>query len=1731
MADLSSMSDDDLRAAYAQSDVSKLSDDDLKSQYSKALSAEPLPAVDDYGRQVPGSSPEMDHYIANSGIGKVLDAVGHGAKQAWGTSEIVEPDTADLLKKAGVLPDVESGQTGIIRGYNEALLRPAAAGLDMAIRAGGQVLRGLSAGAAGVLAGAAEAGTQIGGEAVGRGVGEVGEFLMTDAGSRMPMHPLDLETARTQGVLGTEAEWKGVSPPTEDFPAGSVTHYSAPAAATTEGDAMKPYAPTLSPDVQAMTEPPVTEPAAPTNVHEAARAIAPDTFDEYDSLSDGRDSIRTQIATAQDSLRRQAEAQAPHASEIADLESRLQSTTPRLAKKYQARLDELIPQRDAFLADDFTMSALTRDTPEVASMRQQLQEIDYRMRDLAPDVTAAYREASKQFPEVAEAAPEPAPEPSPTPPASEAQERPATAPEAVASAPAARAPEPTLLGGNPPAAEPPRVNIAEDVSRKLLAAGRPAEEAQAAGAVQEAMWRTRAAAFEGKKGTAEAMYAREAPDIRAGRDVGAPQRALELAQKGRDLAQQAQGKIRLTDDGRAVITLFKSANASTFLHETGHDWLERMVRDAHDPDAPTRMATDADTVRKYLGNDGGDLTTKQHEKFARSFERYFMEGRAPSAGLARVFEQFKNWLTTIYQTVARLRAPITDDIRDVFDRLLSTNPERPTIAPDTAADAREMSGHAEPLTPYADVPREPKRLINFLRESVTHGEGVNATRLPGGLRDPNGDVSAIVGGPKGRPGLINKNGQHLDDATLKAWEGGYFPEHDQRPEINHLLDAIREDHNGNPRYSMHDQEAVDAYNHAMEQNAEVDRLASQYGVDPTGLTRDQFFDKITEKETVEHVAEEIRNMEDNGFSDLDAEVRDISEPPFYGISEPRSLEDLENEARQADSARSTQQGADRDAGSGHADGPAGDGEVGGRQDGRSDGSAGSAGAEAGKPGSGGSGDSGSAGPGGSESVSDGGPEREPKLPPIDVKTEPQDFRTKEDREIEKAANIRLDKINGTEDMNAALRQLAEQNGDFMDARYGTPAYQTQMDIRNTRILLRGATSDMMQAAAKAAGGDPAAIADWVTKQQRAAMVFDRLSTLSADWAHAGHELNKVMEGWGEAKNLARNIQDTTGKTLFQLQQQAAAMAAMPTAEQAGKFASDLAKSWGDKAKDVTLSLFINNLISGPITHMAYMTGNAMMSLYRAVPETTMQAVSGALRSAVSAEPIADRVYFREVAPQLYGMFKGARDGIAPALRALKTGIPELAGGAQAELSIFQNTRQQVIPGAVGRVLETPSRAVAALHTFSYSMSYSQEIGRLAARDAAARGLMGDAFNAEVARLTSSPTPQMMEAASDAGMHGTLMTRPTEGGLQQWLVEGTNKFFAFKLAVPFMQIGSNILKEGVIDRTSLSLLSGEARAEAMGLRGGAARDIRFGKITAGSMLGAATVGMAMEGMITGGGPADPNKRRVLEASGWSPYSIKVGDTYYPYRKFLGPMGPLVAASSDMYEIGHSLSQDGLVQAATSLAFGFSEVVASETWMSGIANLVEAAHDPGSKGEQYLRSMATSFIPFSVGMAQVARMVDPYQRRAQTILDAARNKIPFASEGLEPQIGIWGQPIGSHTMVSPTSAANDPVDDRLRALGIGVTALERKITGIPLTDQQYTQFARTAGMLTHQRLTAMVTAPGFAQLPAGIQTKAIQETITKSRDTARALMKMQSPEIIQRATQNKLDLRTNGRGGAY
>jgi hypothetical protein len=123
------------------------------------------------------------------------------------------------------------------------------------------------------------------------------------------------------------------------------------------------------------------------------------------------------------------------------------------------------------------------------------------------------------------------------------------------------------------------------------------------------------------------------------------------------------------------IQLLAKANRSTFIHETGHFVVELMKRLSEREDAPEDLKADFGKLMKYAGNEGGDITVEQHETLARSFEAYLMEGKAPSADLRQAFARFKTWLVDVYRNIRALNVNLTNDVREVFDRILATDEE------------------------------------------------------------------------------------------------------------------------------------------------------------------------------------------------------------------------------------------------------------------------------------------------------------------------------------------------------------------------------------------------------------------------------------------------------------------------------------------------------------------------------------------------------------------------------------------------------------------------------------------------------------------------------------------------------------------------------------------------------------------------------------------------------------------------------------------------------------------------------------------------------------------------------------------------------------------------------------------------------------------------------------------------------------------------------------------------
>lgn len=134
------------------------------------------------------------------------------------------------------------------------------------------------------------------------------------------------------------------------------------------------------------------------------------------------------------------------------------------------------------------------------------------------------------------------------------------------------------------------------------------------------------------------------------------------------LQDNARGSITFTEEG-AIIDLFKTANPSTLFHELGHLFL-RDMRDVAKATKRPRARHDYKVIKDWLGAKGDRLTRAQEEKFARGFEQYLREGKAPKPALQEIFDRFKAWLENIYKSAQDLNVEISDEVREVFDRML-----------------------------------------------------------------------------------------------------------------------------------------------------------------------------------------------------------------------------------------------------------------------------------------------------------------------------------------------------------------------------------------------------------------------------------------------------------------------------------------------------------------------------------------------------------------------------------------------------------------------------------------------------------------------------------------------------------------------------------------------------------------------------------------------------------------------------------------------------------------------------------------------------------------------------------------------------------------------------------------------------------------------------------------------------------------------------------------------------
>lgn len=157
--------------------------------------------------------------------------------------------------------------------------------------------------------------------------------------------------------------------------------------------------------------------------------------------------------------------------------------------------------------------------------------------------------------------------------------------------------------------------------------------------------------------------------------------------------QSINGMTQINSPTDRLIQIFKTADRSTFLHEMGHVFFDDIKNLAEMENAPEQLVTDWNKLKEWSEWDDtqGANNTKAHEKFARGWEAYLREGKAPTKGLQRVFRMFSKWLTRIYRAVTRLGGLPPKEIQDIMARMIATQEDIDAYTKEQALEQFESS--------------------------------------------------------------------------------------------------------------------------------------------------------------------------------------------------------------------------------------------------------------------------------------------------------------------------------------------------------------------------------------------------------------------------------------------------------------------------------------------------------------------------------------------------------------------------------------------------------------------------------------------------------------------------------------------------------------------------------------------------------------------------------------------------------------------------------------------------------------------------------------------------------------------------------------------------------------------------------------------------------------------------------------------------------------------------------
>ena len=426
--------------------------------------------------------------------------------------------------------------------------------------------------------------------------------------------------------------------------------------------------------------------------------------------------------------------------------------------------------------------------------------------------------------------------------------------------------------------------------------------------------------------------------------------------------------------------------------------------------------------------------------------------------------------------------------------------------------------------------------------------------------------------------------------------------------------------------------------------------------------------------------------------------------------------------------------------------------------------------------------------------------------------------------------------------------------------------------------------------------------------------------------------------------------------------------------------------------------WINNILSGPQTHVVNVTGNVANAAWDFTVQRGMEAM---LNTIFKSEKGATFKEYRHI-------IKGIMPGVARGMRlALKS------WGAETDFFRAEVLNEQIdlndgyikgeghkssVRGKKGKVIRIPGRALLFADTFFKGLFGTMEAGAQGYRISKAQGLKGKELEKKIAEYVNTPNSQAWQIAVDKATDLTFQTplrSREEGGnwaeaAVHWISMGSRSVPLLNWVIPFARTPFNIFKQGMrksplgtINFASHFLRNGLFRRE----KGQTVIDaypelIRDAAEQVLAWTAYAVLHGAVEGdddddekffLITGSRPPRSGEAGVRQRDTGGDYVIKIGDLKIPYGR-VEPFSTILGTTADLIRATKSKATSERVYGQL---WGWMLGQArNKTFMRGLGDVAKAIEKPESASSYTSRFVKNAIVPNLI--RQPIRNVDKYDR---------------------------------------------------------------------------------------------------------------------------------------------------------